>query len=136
MTATALAFFLAPRFFVGLYVDADAQANRDVVALAATLLAFAAAFQLFDGVQVSAAGALRGYKDTRRPMLLNFFAYWCVGLPIGAYLGLQTPLGPRGLWIGLVSGLVVASVLLSVRLYRMSRRPLGLRVASQEPKPA
>ena len=67
-----------------------------VAALAATLLLYAAAFQFPDGIQVLSAGALRGLKDTRVPMLLAAFAYWGIGMPLGAGLGLGLGWGPRG----------------------------------------
>jgi MATE family multidrug resistance protein len=91
-----------------------------VASLAATLLMLAAAFQFPDGVQVLSAGALRGLKDTRLPMLLTAFAYWGVGMPLGAGLGLGLGWGPRGMWIGLIAGLLVAAVLLGVRFLRSS----------------
>lgn len=99
--------------------------DATVAALAASLLLFAAAFQLPDGVQVLSAGALRGLRDTRVPMLLAAFAYWGIGMPLGAVLGLGwgglTPaLGPRGMWIGLIAGLSVAAVLLGLRFLRSS----------------
>jgi MATE family multidrug resistance protein len=98
-----------------------------VASLAASLLLLAAAFQFPDGVQVLSAGALRGLKDTRVPMLLAAFAYWGIGMPAGAVLGLGLgglvePMGPRGMWMGLIAGLVVAAVLLSTRFLRSSRR--------------
>lgn len=101
-----------------------------VIALAASLLMLAAAFQFPDGVQVLSVGALRGLKDTRVPMLLAAIAYWGIGMPLGAVLGLGlgglTPaLGPRGMWMGLIAGLSVAAVLLALRLWRrLSRMPL------------
>lgn len=96
-----------------------------VAALAAALLGYAAAFQFPDGIQVLSAGALRGMQDTRAPMLLAALAYWGVGMPIGAGLGLGLGWGPRGMWIGLIAGLVVAAVLLAARFLRSSRR-IGL----------
>ncbi|WP_439888710.1 MATE family efflux transporter [Pseudomonas sp. MBLB4123] len=97
-----------------------------VIALAAGLIVYAALFQLSDAVQVTAAGALRGYQDTRVTMLLTLFAYWGIGLPIGYALGLTdwlgTPSGPRGLWQGLVVGLTCAAVMLALRLSRSARR--------------
>jgi MATE family multidrug resistance protein len=98
-----------------------------VASLAASLLLLAAAFQFPDGVQVLSAGALRGLKDTRVPMLLAAFAYWGIGMPAGAILGLGfggwvEPMGPRGMWMGLIAGLLVAAVLLSTRFLRSSRR--------------
>ena len=97
-------------------------ADAAVAALAATLLLYAAAFQFPDGVQVLSAGALRGLRDTRRPMLLAAIAYWVVGMPLGAGLGLGLGWGPQGMWMGLIVGLTVAALLLSTRFLRSSRR--------------
>ena len=98
-----------------------------VIALAASLLLLAAAFQFPDGVQVLSVGALRGLKDTRVPMLLAAVAYWGIGMPLGAILGLGLgglvpALGPRGMWMGLIAGLTVAATLLGLRLHRQLRR--------------
>jgi MATE family multidrug resistance protein len=93
-----------------------------VAALAATLLLYAAAFQFPDGVQVLSAGALRGLRDTQRPMVLAALAYWGVGMPLGAGLGLGLGWGPQGMWVGLIVGLTTAAVLLSTRFLRSSRR--------------
>ena len=97
-----------------------------VIALAANLLAFAAVFQLSDGVQAAANGALRGYKDTRVPMFMTLFACWGVALPLGYTLGLTDllvePMGPQGLWIGLITALSMVAVLFTLRLRTISRR--------------
>ncbi len=104
-----------------------------VAALAASLLLYAAAFQFPDGVQVVSAGALRGLKDTRRPMLLAGFAYWGIGMPLGAGLGLGLGWGPRGMWIGLIAGLSVAALLLGLRFLRSSQ---PARLLSRSPPSA
>jgi MATE family multidrug resistance protein len=102
-----------------------------VAGLAASLLLYAAAFQFPDGIQVLSAGALRGLKDTRVPMLLAAVAYWGIGMPLGAALGLGlggfTPAwGPRGMWAGLIAGLTCAALLLGRRFLRSSARlPAG-----------
>ncbi|HEY4529996.1 MAG TPA: MATE family efflux transporter [Luteimonas sp.] len=96
--------------------------DATVAALAASLLLFAAAFQFPDGVQVLSAGALRGLKDTRVPMFLAVFAYWAVGMATGAWLGLGLGMGPRGMWIGLIAGLVVAALLMAGRFLWTSAR--------------
>ncbi|MFC6673575.1 MATE family efflux transporter [Marinobacterium aestuariivivens] len=105
--------------------------NAEVVRLAAELLSIAAFFQFSDAIQVSAAGALRGYKDTAVPLILVFVAYWLVGMPGGYVLGMTDLLlpgmGARGFWYGLVGGLTLGALLLGTRLYRMTRR-----VESQE----
>ncbi|WP_049824373.1 MATE family efflux transporter [Desulfurivibrio alkaliphilus] len=98
--------------------------DLEVRQVAANLLFFAALFQISDAIQVSAAGALRGYKDTRVPMFITFFAFWFVGLPLGYLLGLSEPvglhLGAQGFWIGLVAGLTTAAILQSARLWHVS----------------
>jgi MATE family multidrug resistance protein len=97
-----------------------------VIAVAGTLILYSALFQFSDAIQVTAAGALRGYQDTRVTMLLTLFAYWGIGLPVGYALGLSDwlgqPSGPSGLWQGLVVGLTCAALMLSVRLARSARR--------------
>lgn len=100
---------------VALYTDDVA-----VAALASSLLLYAAAFQYPDGIQVLSAGALRGLKDTRVPMFLAALAYWGIGMPLGAFLGLSLGWGPRGMWIGLIAGLTVAAFLLARRFLRSS----------------
>lgn len=108
-----------------------------VAALAATLLLYAAAFQFPDGVQVLSAGALRGLKDTRRPMLLAALAYWGLGMPLGAGLGLGLGMGPQGMWIGLIVGLTAAALLLGTRFLRSSRRvPISAMDPSVERRPS
>ncbi|MEO4049268.1 MATE family efflux transporter [Pseudomonas sp. CAU 1711] len=97
-----------------------------VIAVAATLMVYSALFQFSDAAQVTAAGALRGYQDTRATMLFTLFAYWGIGLPVGYGLGLADwfgePSGPSGLWQGLVVGLTCAAALLGVRLARSARK--------------
>ena len=94
--------------------------DPDVVNLATQLLMVAALFQVSDGIQVGALGALRGLHDTFRPMLITLVAYWLVGLPSAYWLAFRTTLGAVGLWMGLTLGLSVAAVLLVVRFRRIS----------------
>ena len=101
----------------------------DVVRVAAGLLVIGAAFQVFDAGQATMMGALRGYKDAGVPMLIALVAYWAIGLPIGYELcfGANAPwpfagIGVQGFWWGLVAGLGVAALGLSVRLRVVSRR--------------
>ena len=122
MLGTAILFWTAPRHVISLYLDLGDPANTDVVALAVTLLGIAAVFQIFDGVQVAAAGGLRGLKDTRVPMVLGFVSYWLIGLPVSAALGFGLGWGAEGFWWGFVLGLASAAVLLTGRFYRHVRR--------------
>lgn len=99
--------------------------DPSVQAIAVSLLLMAAVFQIADGVQIGAAGALRGYKDTRMPMVINTFAYWALGFPLAyiAAITFQSP--PSYIWAGFVLGLSVAAVLLTVRFNRLSKRFLS-----------
>ena len=98
-----------------------------VVSLATHLLIFAAMYQLSDAIQIGAAGALRGYKDTLATLVLTVISFWLVGLPLGYYLGLsqEAPLGAEGFWIGLVAGLSVNAVLLLTRLRFVSGKAIS-----------
>lgn len=125
MLIAATLFWTAPRVIIGLYLDTADPANTDVVRLAVTLLSVAAVFQVFDGVQVSAAGALRGLKDTRVPMLIGFCSYWVIGLSGGYAFGFVLGGGALGLWWGLVLGLSTAAVLLTWRFRRRTDRGAG-----------
>ena len=89
---------------------------------AVAFLWLAAAFQFFDGLQVTANGALRGIKDTRVPMLITVGAYWIVGMPLALWLAFHTPLGPAGVWWGLTAGLGVAALGLSLRFLNKAGR--------------
>ncbi len=122
MSMTALAFILLPKAIISLYVDVADPSNRRVLELAVVYLAIAGLFQIFDGLQVSASGALRGFKDTRMPMIISFIAYWGVGLSSGIYLTFSLGWGGRGLWLGLVLGLSTAAALLVWRFVRMASR--------------
>jgi MATE family multidrug resistance protein len=125
MSLAAVAFWILPRQIIGLFLDLNILDNRPVVELAVTLLGIAAVFQVFDGIQVSAAGALRGLKDTRRPMLIGFISYWLIGLTIACTLGFVFDLGAPGMWWGLVLGLAAAAVQLALRFSRLTRSKEG-----------
>jgi len=119
MALPAALMLFAPRLVLSIYIDPDAAANAAMVAFAVQYLAVAAAFQLFDGGQAVLAGALRGLQDTRVPMIMALAGYWLVGFVVSAWLGLATPLGGFGVWLGLAVGLVVVAGLL---LWRWNAR--------------
>ncbi|MEE8349934.1 MAG: MATE family efflux transporter [Acidobacteriota bacterium] len=121
MMISAICFWSFPRLIISLFLDIESGANADVVPQAVVLLSIAAVFQVFDGIQVTAAGALRGLKDTRTPMVVGVVAYWLVGLSCGYVLGFQLGWRGAGLWWGLVLGLTTAAVLLSWRFTTQTR---------------
>jgi MATE family multidrug resistance protein len=103
---------------IQLFLGADG--SEAVYGIAVELLALAAVFQLFDGMQATAAGALRGLKDTLFPMVIGIISYWAIGLTVGYMLSLKHE--AAGLWIGLCAGLAVAAILLGARWWRMSTK--------------
>jgi len=117
MAIMAGALVAAPRAIARIYVDIDAPANRGLVGIALYLLAIAALFQIFDGVQAIAAGALRGYRDTTVPLLLAVVGYWGIGFAGGWLLAFPAGYGPIGLWSGLAVGLAAVALMLTVRLH-------------------
>ncbi|MCH8540544.1 MAG: MATE family efflux transporter [Opitutales bacterium] len=90
--------------------------SPEVATLAAQLLFLAACFQIVDGLQTTAMGALRGLRDMKIPTLLTFGAYWVISFPLGVYLGFFTPLGARGFWIAFCVGLGLVAISLLLRL--------------------
>jgi MATE family multidrug resistance protein len=122
MLVAATAFVTVPSQLVGLYIDIDAPMNLPTLAIALTLLPIAALFQVFDGTQAVAMGALRGLKDTRIPMGICFIGYWVIGLSAGALLGFAFGRGAVGLWLGLALGLAVTATLLTLRFHRQVKR--------------
>ena len=124
MAFTALLMIAIPKPLIAIYVDPWDPKNAVLVGFALQYIVIAAAFQLFDGMQAVAAGALRGLQDTRIPMWIAAFAYWVPGIGTALALGFYTPLEGVGVWIGLATGLTVAAALLGWRWHR--REALGL----------
>jgi len=122
----AFMFFTLRDWLPTLYLDTGNIAkiieNQEVIMIASELLIIVALFQIFDGLQVVILGALRGMQDVKIPTLMTFIAYWLIGFPICYYLGLYTPLKSTGIWIGLLSGLASASVMLYIRFDYLTKK--------------
>lgn len=120
MVSAALSLVLAPAPFIKLFT-----AETAVIAIGAQLLGVAAAFQLFDGLQVATTGALRGLGETRMPMLISLVGYWVSGLPLGWWLCFRGGYGVIGLWLGLALSLCLVGtallVLWHLRIQRAAR---------------
>lgn len=89
--------------------------DKEVIAVAAWLLLFAAVFQISDSTQAISAGLLRGIKDMRIPTVFIAIAYWIVGIPLGCLLAFNFKMGAAGIWTGLIAGLTFSAVFLSLR---------------------
>ncbi len=104
----------------------------EVIAVATVLIPIAGVFQVFDGVQVVSAGALRGAGDTRAPLVANLLGFWLVGMPVSLLLGFRAGLGVAGLWWGFVAGLAAVACFLLLRVRRLLSRPVArLRVGAE-----
>jgi multidrug resistance protein, MATE family len=121
MTLAGVALIAFPRWIALMYTP-------DVIVIRSTtlLLAAGAAFQLFDGIQTVATGALRGAGDTRTPMLCHFTAYWIIGLPLGAWLCFRRGWGAFGIWSGLSLALILIGIVLLVAWRRRVREMISL----------
>lgn len=117
MCCTAVFLLVFRNAVVSLYTD-----DITVQNIAITLLFMAAIFQIADGVQISAAGALRGYKDTRLPMLINTFSFWVLAFPLAYLAAIVLRAPPNYIWAAFVVGLGFAAVLLTWRYLRVSAR--------------
>jgi MATE family multidrug resistance protein len=122
MSLAAVVLVLAPRLIVRVFTP-----DPNVMSTGVKLLLVAAAFQLFDGLQTVATGALRGVGETRIPMFSTFLAYWGIGLPLGCYLGFSRRLGAFGLW----SGLAIALLLIGTALVLAWNRKVHAMVERQ-----
>ncbi len=119
MTCSATFLLVFRDMVVGLYTD-----DVSVKGIAISLLLMAAIFQVGDGIQIGAAGALRGYKDTRMPMIINTFAFWVLAFPLAYMAAVTYRLPPSYIWGGFVVGLSAAALLLTWRFLRLSRAVL------------
>jgi MATE family multidrug resistance protein len=107
MAGASIALLAFPRWIALMYTP-----DEIVIRATGSLLMAGAAFQLFDGIQTVATGALRGAGDTRTPMLCHLLAYWVIGLPLGAWLCFRHDWGAFGLWAGLSLALILIGIVL------------------------
>jgi multidrug resistance protein, MATE family len=127
MTAAGVVLLAVPKWIARMYTP-----DETVIRSTVLLLAAGAAFQLFDGIQTVATGALRGAGDTRTPMFCHFTAYWIIGLPLGAWLCFSRAWGAFGLW----AGLSLALILIGIVLLFAWRRTVGRLLLAQKAEEA
>jgi MATE family multidrug resistance protein len=109
MSGAGIALWTVPRWIVRGFIS-----DAAVIASGVTLLRIAAFFELFDGLQVVATGALRGIGDTRSPMLAHLIGYWVIGMPVVYVLCFPMGWGARGIWVGLSAALILIGAALVV----------------------
>ena len=117
MISLAASFVLIPATLVDLFT-----ADHEIIRQGVRLLAIAAVFQIFDGLQAVTTGSLRGLGDTRTPAICNLVAHWLIGLPVGVYLAFEMQMEVRGIWVGLSTGLIVTGIVLLIVWFRKSRQ--------------
>jgi MATE family multidrug resistance protein len=122
MSCAAVAFLTIPERILNFYTH-----DADILRTGVSLLAIAAVFQLFDGIQAVATGALRGIGNTRLPAIVNFAGYWIFGLPIGYLLCFRYGYGVQGLWWGLTLALIAIALLVLNSWWAQSRTIPALR---------
>jgi len=128
MVVSACVLLAIPGVFAGAYTSVPG-----VVAMAAALIPIAGVFQVFDGLQVVAAGVLRGAGDTRAPLVSNVLGFWLVGMPVSLWLGFRGGAGVRGLWWGFVAGLAAVAAFLVLRVRSLLSRPVARVSVEGEP---
>ncbi len=116
MAVLIMAIFAVTFIGAGATISAWFVVNAAVTTLATQLLLIAGFFQIFDGIQITSSGALRGFEDTRVPMFIGVLSYWLVALPVSYLSAFKLGFGPRGIWFGFVAGLALAAVALVGRL--------------------
>jgi MATE family multidrug resistance protein len=107
-------FFILFKNRLPLFFNSDAE----VISIAATLLIFAAVFQISDAVQAVSAGLLRGIKDVNTPTVFIAIAYWVLGLPSGYLFAFRYNMGANGIWLGFIVGLSFSAILLTYRFLK------------------
>ena len=121
-----LMFLITNNYLPIIYLDFDNPLNYydsiEVLLMASKLIIISAFFQIFDGLQAVALGALRGLQDVNIPTLITFFSYGIIGFPICYYLGIYTDLGVTGIWIGLLLSLFASSLLLLSRFQYLIKK--------------
>lgn len=86
--------------------------DSDVIHLAEDVFPLLAFMQIFDALNTTSAGCLRGQGLQRIGGYVNLFSYYIVGLPLGAYLAFNwpnkdSPSGLNGLWFGSTIALII-----------------------------
>lgn len=135
MLGFSVLFWLAPNAVIGLMLNEQDPSFQPVVQVALSLLAVAAWFELFDGVQTIAMGAIRGLKDARTTFVVGLFCYWVIGAPAAWLLAFHAGWGPEGIWWGLAMGLGCSAIILTSAFEWKMRRLIKRTAVNPAPVP-
>ena len=106
--------------------------DGQIIGLATQFFIYAALFQLSDAIQAPVQGALRGYKDVNMTFIMAIVSYWVLGLPIGYVMATFTDLGPYGYWVGLIAGLTVGAITLTIRLLYIQKKKFSINMKTRD----
>lgn len=120
MFVFAILFILFRNYLPLIYIN-----DIEVIKLASSLLIVASLFQIFDGIQATAFGILRGLTDVTIPLIIVFASYWLFAIPLGFYLAFNLSLGAVGVWIGFAVGLLTVAVFLTLRFHLRSKKSVS-----------
>ena len=116
-----IVFLSVPESLLSLFIDNSNSDSVAILSIGVSLMLIAACFQLTDGLQAVGLGLLRGMQDVKVPFIIALVSYWGVGFTTSYLLGIKFSYGPQGIWLGLVTGLAIASVLLLTRFWHKTR---------------
>ena len=116
-----IVFLSVPESLLSLFIDNSNPDSVAILSIGVSLMIIAACFQLTDGLQAVGLGLLRGMQDVKVPFIIALVSYWGVGFTTSYLLGIKFSYGPQGVWLGLVTGLAIASVLLLTRFWHKTR---------------
>lgn len=134
ITFASAILWIFPELIVGIFLDTADAANTGVLLIAVSLSVYAGLFQLFDGILMVAANALRGLRDTRSPLWISMIGYWAVGIGLGTWLCFPMGYGATGLWWGLILGVILSNVLMFWRFSsRLAHAEKSLRLVATRP---
>ena len=128
MAVMGILMWVNPEAAVSIFLDPDDPAAAEVLPLAASLIVIAAVYQIVDGAQIIAMGALRGLNDTMVPFMLGLLGYWVIGMSGGYFFGFVLGHGAIGVWWGLALGLAASASLLTWRFHRRTQALLLAQV--------
>lgn len=116
--------FLFRNYIGGWFTD-----DTDVSLMVVTLVFPMLLYQFSDGMQITFANALRGMADVKVMMVIAFFSYFVVALPIGYFCGFVLQWGVPGVWMTFPSGLSCAALFMFLRFQRKTKLFVSTKVS-------